>query len=66
MTVRAIVIINPGNPTGQCLDEDTMRMVVNFCKKEHLLLMADEVYQVRIGLAQGKQVIEGGLTVPRC
>ncbi|KAJ1910590.1 alanine transaminase [Tieghemiomyces parasiticus] len=43
--VRALVIINPGNPTGQCLSESNMREVVEFCHRERLVLLADEVYQ---------------------
>mmetsp|Transcript_63335 Transcript_63335/g.169333 ORF Transcript_63335/g.169333 Transcript_63335/m.169333 type:complete len:513 (-) Transcript_63335:34-1572(-) len=44
--VRAMVVINPGNPTGQCLGIENMREVVRFCEEEGLLLIADEVYQV--------------------
>ncbi|KAH9116493.1 hypothetical protein AeMF1_009584 [Aphanomyces euteiches] len=47
-TPRALVVINPGNPTGQTLGEDNMRDIVNFCKEENLLLMADEVYQENV------------------
>ncbi|CAO0795806.1 unnamed protein product [Mucor circinelloides] len=46
--VRALVIINPGNPTGQCLDADNLREIVSFCYKERLVLLADEVYQTNI------------------
>jgi alanine transaminase len=46
--VRSLVIINPGNPTGQCLTFDNMKEIVQFCKEEKLILMADEVYQVNI------------------
>lgn len=46
MQPRALVVINPGNPTGQCLDVDTMRDIVRLCERERLVLMADEVYQV--------------------
>ncbi|KAF9113050.1 hypothetical protein BGX27_002306 [Mortierella sp. AM989] len=45
---RALVIINPGNPTGQCLSEENMRDVIQFCKKNRVLLLADEVYQTNI------------------
>ncbi|KAK1288379.1 hypothetical protein QJS10_CPB19g01992 [Acorus calamus] len=48
LTVRAIVVINPGNPTGQVLAEDNQRAIVEFCKKEGLVLLADEVYQENI------------------
>lgn len=46
--VRAMVIINPGNPTGQCLSVANLQEIVNFCIKEKLVLLADEVYQQNI------------------
>ncbi|KAK9694965.1 alanine transaminase [Basidiobolus ranarum] len=46
--VRALCIINPGNPTGQCLTEQNMHEVIEFCQKERLVLLADEVYQENI------------------
>lgn len=48
ITVRALVVINPGNPTGQVLSEDNQRDIVEFCKKEGLVLLADEVYQENV------------------
>lgn len=42
---RAIVIINPGNPTGQVLTKENIQNVIRFAKAENLLIMADEVYQ---------------------
>ncbi|KAI9476564.1 MAG: pyridoxal phosphate-dependent transferase [Benjaminiella poitrasii] len=46
--VRALVIINPGNPTGQCLPANNMRDIITFCHKQRLILLADEVYQTNI------------------
>jgi aspartate/methionine/tyrosine aminotransferase len=46
--VRAMVIINPGNPTGQCLSEANIRELLRFCYDENLVLLADEVYQQNI------------------
>ena len=46
--VRAIVIINPGNPTGQVLREEHMKDVIDFCRNEDLVLLADEVYQTNV------------------
>lgn len=46
--VRALVFINPGNPTGQCLSHDNLRDVINFCYENRLVLLADEVYQENI------------------
>jgi len=45
---RAIVVINPGNPTGQVLSESNMRDVIDFCHQNQLILLADEVYQANI------------------
>lgn len=46
--VRAMVVINPGNPTGSVLSESSMQEIVNFCMDEKIVLMADEVYQKNI------------------
>ncbi|KAJ1287369.1 hypothetical protein BS78_02G004700 [Paspalum vaginatum] len=48
ITVRAMVIINPGNPTGQCLSEANIKELLQFCYHENLVLLADEVYQQNI------------------
>ncbi|CAL5371687.1 unnamed protein product [Camellia sinensis] len=48
ITVRALVVINPGNPIGQVLAEDNQRDIAKFCKEEGLVLLADEVYQENI------------------
>ncbi|KAF9194982.1 hypothetical protein BGZ51_005946 [Haplosporangium sp. Z 767] len=45
---RALVIINPGNPTGQCLTEENMREIIEFCRQNRVILLADEVYQTNI------------------
>mmetsp|Transcript_27519 Transcript_27519/g.53681 ORF Transcript_27519/g.53681 Transcript_27519/m.53681 type:complete len:511 (-) Transcript_27519:89-1621(-) len=46
--LRALAVINPGNPTGQCLDEANMKEVVKFCEREGMVLLADEVYQQNV------------------
>lgn len=46
--VRAIVFINPGNPTGQCLTRENLEELIKFAYEEKLVLMADEVYQENI------------------
>ncbi|XP_024006656.1 alanine aminotransferase 2, mitochondrial [Eutrema salsugineum] len=48
ISVRALVVINPGNPTGQVLAEENQRDIVDFCKEEGLVLLADEVYQENV------------------
>jgi len=46
INVRALVFINPGNPTGQCMSEENVEELVKFCYEERITLMADEVYQI--------------------
>ncbi|KAL3422089.1 aminotransferase class I and II [Phlyctema vagabunda] len=46
--VRAIVIINPGNPTGASLSEEDVEAVIDFAAEEKLVVMADEVYQTNV------------------
>ena len=46
--VKALVIINPGNPTGACLSESAIREIIQLCYDERIVLLADEVYQANI------------------
>jgi glutamate--glyoxylate aminotransferase len=48
ITCRALVFINPGNPTGQCLRETDLRELLAFCHSNRLIVCADEVYQENI------------------
>ena len=45
---RAVVVINPGNPTGQVLSEETAAEIITWCRDNNICLMADEVYQENI------------------
>ncbi|SPO04882.1 probable alanine transaminases [Cephalotrichum gorgonifer] len=49
---RAIVIINPGNPTGASLPEEDIRAVIEFARKENLVIIADEVYQTNVFIGE--------------
>ena len=42
---RAILITNPGNPTGVVLSKKEMRMIADIAKKHDLFLICDEVYR---------------------
>jgi aspartate/methionine/tyrosine aminotransferase len=46
--VRAICVINPGNPTGAVLDAENIEMVIRFAKEHNLAILADEVYQENV------------------
>ena len=54
--VKAICVINPGNPTGAVLDEQNIEMILDFAQKHGLSVLADEVYQENIYLAGDKFV----------
>jgi len=45
---RALVVINPGNPTGNCLTVDGVKDAIQVAKDHNLVLLADEVYQENI------------------
>lgn len=49
--VKAICVINPGNPTGAVLDEENIGMILDFAQAHGLSVLADEVYQENIYLA---------------
>ena len=48
--VRAICVINPGNPTGAVLDEENVERVLAFAQARGLAVLADEVYQSNVYL----------------
>jgi alanine-synthesizing transaminase len=41
---RAIVIINPNNPTGALYPDDLLKEIVEIARQHHLIIYADEVY----------------------
>ncbi len=41
---RAIVIINPNNPTGAVYSRETLEGIVEIAKKHHLVIFSDEIY----------------------
>merc|ERR1719428_1728722 len=48
LTLRALCVINPGNPTGQVMTEENIKEVIQWAAKENVLIMADEVYQTNV------------------
>ncbi|KAG0677134.1 hypothetical protein C6P40_000981 [Pichia californica] len=45
---RAIVLINPGNPTGSILTEETIAEILNVAAEHGIVVIADEVYQENV------------------
>jgi alanine transaminase len=46
--VRAIAVINPGNPTGASLGQEDILSVLKLAAEERLVVIADEVYQTNV------------------
>lgn len=46
--VRAIVVINPGNPTGGNLTKQDIAAILEFAAEKKLVVLADEVYQTNV------------------
>lgn len=55
-TPRSIVVINPGNPTGQVMGRDDLAEIIRICHEENIMILADEVYQENV-YAEGKEFI---------
>lgn len=45
---RAMVVINPGNPTGQLMKRENIESIISVCHENEILIMADEVYQSNV------------------
>ncbi|MFH2134311.1 MAG: pyridoxal phosphate-dependent aminotransferase [Pseudomonadota bacterium] len=41
---RAIVIINPNNPTGALYSDDILKEIIQIAREHHLVIFADEIY----------------------
>jgi aspartate/methionine/tyrosine aminotransferase len=54
--VKAICVINPGNPTGTVLTEENIAMVIGFAREHGISILADEVYQENLYRSEDKFV----------
>jgi len=45
---KALVIINPNNPTGALYPDDMLRALVDFARRHGLIILADEIYDKMI------------------
>ena len=41
---KAILVINPNNPTGAVYSKETLLAIAQLAREHHLLLLADEIY----------------------
>jgi alanine transaminase len=51
--IKAIAVINPGNPSGSVLSHDDVAMIITFARDTQMVILADEVYQENV-YAEGK------------
>jgi len=42
---RAVVIINPNNPTGAVYKRETVQAIVDLARAHHLIVLSDEIYE---------------------
>ena len=45
---KAIVVINPNNPSGAVYDETSLRQIIAIADKHDLVLLADEIYDLMV------------------
>ncbi|HQJ47381.1 MAG TPA: aminotransferase class I/II-fold pyridoxal phosphate-dependent enzyme, partial [Ignavibacteriaceae bacterium] len=55
---RAIILINPNNPTGSIYTEENLRQIIDLALKHNLVIFADEIYDKL--LFDGKKQISVG------
>lgn len=48
INLRAMVVINPGNPTGNVLSKEDIEDIIRVCYENEIVIIADEVYQSNI------------------
>jgi alanine transaminase len=68
LSVKALAIINPGNPTGQVFSRNDLEVICKFCADNGIVLLADEVYQRNV-YTPGQEFISAkkvALETPGC
>ena len=53
---RAILVINPNNPTGAVYSRKTLERIAEVARRNHLVIFADEIYD--------KLILDGGQNTP--
>merc|ERR1712176_847594 len=48
LEVKALAMINPGNPSGNVMTHCDIQIIAEFCAANGIVLMADEVYQTNV------------------
>lgn len=56
LEVRALALINPGNPSGNVMTHCDIQVITEFCAEHGIVLLADEVYQTNV-YAEGAEFV---------
>mmetsp|Transcript_12198 Transcript_12198/g.17657 ORF Transcript_12198/g.17657 Transcript_12198/m.17657 type:complete len:641 (-) Transcript_12198:981-2903(-) len=56
LDVRALAMINPGNPSGNVMTHADIQVITEFCAEHGIVLLADEVYQSNV-YAEGAEFV---------
>lgn len=48
LQVKALAMINPGNPSGNVMTHCDIQVITEFCSDNGIVLLADEVYQANV------------------
>lgn len=56
INVKALAMINPGNPSGNVMTHCDIQVVAEFCAENGIVMLADEVYQANV-YAEGAQFV---------
>jgi alanine transaminase len=56
LEVKALAMINPGNPSGNVMTHCDIQIITEFCADHGIVLLADEVYQANV-YAEGAEFV---------
>ena len=56
LEVKALAMINPGNPSGNVMTHCDIQVITEFCAEHGIVLLADEVYQTNV-YAEGAEFV---------
>jgi len=56
LEVKALAMINPGNPSGNVMTHCDIQVIAEFCAEHGIVMMADEVYQANV-YAEGAEFV---------
>jgi alanine transaminase len=65
LDVKALAMINPGNPSGNVMTHCDIQIITEFCAENGIVMLADEVYQSNV-YAQGAEFVSAKKVAMDC